>query len=112
MDVVVDAAPAIDAATHQVAYAVTVSPGEQYRLHQVTAYNLDPAARTDFDRGFSMKAGDLYNPEYLTGFLKNNTALQALAGYSFTYKAYADPNTHTVDLVLTFFRGAGLASPR
>jgi outer membrane protein insertion porin family len=112
MDVVVDAAPAIDAAAHQVAYTVTVTPGEQYRLHQVAANNLDPAARADFDRGFLMKAGDLYNPEYVTGFLKNNTALRALDGYSFTYKAYADPNTHTVDLVLTFFRGAGLASPR
>jgi hypothetical protein len=30
MDVVVEAAPAIDAATHQVAYTVTVTPGEQY----------------------------------------------------------------------------------
>jgi outer membrane protein insertion porin family len=78
----------------------------------VTANNLDPAARADFNRGFLMKAGDLYNPEYLAGFLKNNTALRALDGYSFTFKAYADPNTHTVDLVLTFFRGAGLASPR
>jgi outer membrane protein assembly factor BamA len=112
MDVVVEVAPAIDAATHQVAYTVTVTPGEQYRLHQVAANNLDSAARADFDRGFLMKTGDLYNPEYLTGFLKNNTALRALDGYSFTYKAYADPNTHTVDLVLTFFRGAGLASPR
>ena len=76
MDVVVDAAPAIDAAAHQVAYTVTVTPGEQYRLHQVAANNLDPAARADFDRGFLMKAGDLYNPEYVTGFLKNNTPLQ------------------------------------
>ena len=106
IDVVVEAAPAIDAPTHQVAYTVTVSPGEQYRLHQVAANHLDPAARADFDRGFLMKAGDLYNPEYVTGFLKNNTALRALAGYSFTYKAYADPNTHTVDLVLTFVRDA------
>jgi len=112
MDVLVEAAPAIDAASHQVAYTVTVTPGEQYRLHQVIANNLDPAAQADFDRGFLMKAGDLYNPEYVTGFLKNNTALQALAGYSFNYKAFADPNTHTVDLVLAFFRGAGLVPPR
>ena len=96
-----------DPATHQVAYTVSVKPGEQYRVHQVTAENLDPAAQADFDRGFLMKAGELYNPEYVAGFLKNNTALQALLGYSATYKAYADPNTHTVDLVLTFIRGAG-----
>jgi outer membrane protein insertion porin family len=106
MDVIIEAVPTPNPATHQVAYTVTVKPGEQYHLHQITADNLDPAARADFDRGFLMKPGDLFNPDYVTGFLKNNTALQALLGYSASYKAYADPNTHTVDLVLTFFRGA------
>jgi outer membrane protein insertion porin family len=112
MDVIAEATPTVDPSTHQVAYAVTVKPGEQYRIHEVTAKNLDPAAQAEFDRGFLMKAGELYNPEYVTGFLKNNTALQHLVAYSFAYKAYADPNTHTVDLVLTFFRGAGIAAPR
>lgn len=105
MDVAIDAEPGADAATHQVAYTVTVTPGEQYRIHQVIANNLDPEARADFDRGFLMKAGELYNPEYVSGFLKNNTALQKLAGYTATFRAYADPNTHTVDLVLTFVPG-------
>jgi outer membrane protein insertion porin family len=106
MDVVVKATPAADAATHQVAYTVSVKPGEQYRIHQVTTNNLDPAAQADFDRGWRMKTGEIFNPEYVTGFLKNNTALRALESYSASYKAYADPNTHTVDLVLTFVRGA------
>jgi len=105
MDVIVKAAPTSDPATHQVAYTVTVVPGEQYRVHDLIANNLDPAARADFDRGFLMKPGELYNPEYVSGFLKNNTALQALARYSASFKAYADPNTHTVDVVLTFARG-------
>jgi outer membrane protein insertion porin family len=112
MDVVAGAAPSADPVTHQVAYTVSVKPGEQYRIDKVTANNLDSAGQADFDRGFLMKAGELYNPEYLAGFLKSNTALQALAEYSFSYKAFADPNTHTVDLVLTFFRGAGIAAPR
>jgi outer membrane protein insertion porin family len=99
-----NATPRIDDALHQVAYTITVDPGEQYRIHEVTANNLDAAARADFDRGFRMKAGELYNPDYISGFLKNNTALQALAGYSAGYKAYADPNTHTVDLVINFVR--------
>ncbi len=54
-----------------------------------------------------MKPGELYNPEYVAGFLKANTALQALAGYSAGFKAYADPNTHLVDLVITFIPPAG-----
>jgi outer membrane protein insertion porin family len=106
MDVVVEAEPSVDSATHQVAYAVTVKPGEQYRIHELTTNNLDPAAKADFDRGFLMKPGELYNPEYATTFLKKNTALQALKGYSAAFKAYADPNTHTVDLAITFARGA------
>jgi outer membrane protein insertion porin family len=105
MDVIVHAEPKADAPTHQVAYDVTVTPGEQYRIHAVTANGLDPAAQADFDRGFTMKAGELYSPGYVEGFLKNNTAHQALRGYSAAYKAYADPLAHTVDLVLTFVRG-------
>ena len=105
MDVIVEAKPTIDAATHQVAYTVLVTPGEQYRIHEITTNNLDPAAKADFDRGFLMKTGELYNPEYVAGFLKNNTALRALEGYTAAFKAYADPNSHTVDLVLTFVRG-------
>jgi outer membrane protein insertion porin family len=106
MDIIIEAAPTLDPATHQVAYTVTVRPGEQYRIHEVTTNNLDPAAQADFDRGFLMKPGELYNPDYVRGFLKNNTALEALRPYGASYKAYADPNTHTVDLVLTFARAA------
>jgi outer membrane protein insertion porin family len=105
MNVIVKVAPSADVATHQVAYAVSVDPGEQYRIHELTANGLDPAAKADFERGFLMKAGELYNPEYVSGFLKNNTSLRALVGYSAGFKAYANPNTHTVDLVLTFVRG-------
>jgi outer membrane protein insertion porin family len=106
MDVVVNAVPTYDAAAHTVSYAVDVQPGEVYRIHEVTADNLDAAARADFDRGFLMKTGEVYNPDYVAGFLKANTALRALEGYSASFKAYSDPNTHTVDLVITFVRGA------
>ena len=58
--------------------------------------------RADFDRGVLMNAGELYNPEYVANFIENNTALRALAGYSAAFKAYADPNSHTVDVVITF----------
>lgn len=106
MDVIVKAAPSVDVVTHKVAYAVSVDPGEQYRIHELTANGLDPVAQADFERGFLMKTGELYNPEYVSGFLKSNTSLRALEGYSAAFKAYANPNTHTVDLVLTFVRGS------
>jgi outer membrane protein insertion porin family len=107
MDVIAEAHPAIDLAAHQVAYTVTVKAGEQYRVHQVTTHGLDPAAQADFDRGFKMKEGDLFNPDYIRSFFVKNPELKALVPYGGSYKAYADPNTHTVDVVLTFARGAG-----
>jgi outer membrane protein assembly factor BamA len=108
-DVSVAATPQEDAATHQVAYTVTVTPGELYRIKTITPNGLDAAEQADFDKGFTMKAGDIYNPEYLQAFyqkafLENNTALRKLAEFNFSYKAYADPSTHTVDLVLNFAR--------
>jgi outer membrane protein assembly factor BamA len=42
MDVIVKATPTPNAATHQVAYVVSIVPGEQYRIHELTANNLDP----------------------------------------------------------------------
>jgi len=106
MDVIVASNANPDNTTHVVAYNVTVVPGEQYRIKEITANNLDPAAHADFDRGFLMKTGELYNPEYVATFLKKNTALRALEGYSAAFKAYADPNTHTVDVVINFVRAA------
>ena len=106
MDVIINSSPTVDTTAHTVAYNVTVTPGEQYHVHQVTAKGLDPAAQADFNRGYLMKEGTLYNPEYLATFLKNNTALHALDGYAAGFKAYANPTDHTVDVVITFVRGA------
>lgn len=102
MDVVVQAVPAVDAAAHQVAYTVKVTPGEQYRMNEVTANNLGPTARAEFDNLFAMKAGELYNPSYVFEFQKAHPGFPSLAGYN----AYADPNNHTVNLVLTFAGGS------
>jgi hypothetical protein len=98
--------------THQVAYTVTVTPGEQYRLHQVswrtTSIPLPaPTSIADFDEG-----GRTLQPRVRLRLPEEQHRAAGTGRYSASYKAYADPNTHTVDLVLTFFRGAGLASPR
>ena len=107
IDVFVEPGASLDTTAHTVSYNITVVPGEQYHLRSVTPLNLSPAAQKDFDTGWRMKPGDLYNAEYVTSFLKNNTALQALNGYSAGFKASADPQTHLVDLTITFVRGAG-----
>ena len=110
MDVIIKADPAFDPGASTVAYTVAVTPGEPYHLKDITANGLDPAARADFDKYFLEHPGDAYNPIYVAGFIKNNTALKSLAPYSGMYKAYAHPDTHTVDLVLTFAGGGGQQS--
>ena len=106
LDVIVDAHPAPDQAAHTVDYNITVTPGMPYRIHEVKTEGLDAAAKADFDRGFLLRPGEIYNPEYVAGFLKNNSALKALTGYAAAYKASADPSTHTVDLLMNFFKGS------
>lgn len=100
MDVVVDSGAVLDTAAHTVAYKVKVAPGEQYRVAEIHVTGLNPAAQTEFDHGWLMRAGELYNVEYVNGFLANNTALRALGKYTFAYRAVADPQKHTVVLTL------------
>ena len=105
LDVAINSNPKPDPTATTVAYTITVAPGEPYRIHEITAQNLTGAAKADYDRGFLMKSGDVYNPAYITNFLKNNTALRALEGYTAAFKTYADPATHQVDVVITWFAG-------
>jgi outer membrane protein insertion porin family len=106
MDMTIVAKPTLDAAAHTVAYDVTFSPGEQYRIKDLTVNNLDATAQASFDRAFSMKAGELYNPDYVANFLGQKKTLAAIAGYTGNYTAYAHPVTHTVDLVISYVRMA------
>ncbi|WP_260705060.1 POTRA domain-containing protein [Edaphobacter flagellatus] len=107
-DVKVQAPASLDKATHHVSYTVHVVPGEQYRLHSVKAEGLSDVQRKEFDSAWRMNPGDFYDVNYLTTFLNKNTALRSLNGYSATYKAFSDPNTHLVDLVITFVKGGTL----
>jgi outer membrane protein assembly factor BamA len=105
MDVIVKADPTYDEAAHTIAYAVSVVPGEQYRVHDLQVQGLDAAAKAEFDAHFAMKQGEVFNPYYVLGFTTHNADLKTLRGYAGNFKAYADPNTHTVDVVISFFPG-------
>jgi len=104
MDITVVAKPRFDMVKHEVAYAVSFSPAEQYHVKDLVANNLDPAAEADFDRLFLMKSGELYNPEYVQNFLTKKAPSTALAAYTGNYTAFAHPVTHTVDLAISFVR--------
>jgi outer membrane protein insertion porin family len=107
LDAYVDAHPQKDAAAHTVSYALSVTPGEIYHLKSVTPVNLSAAAQQDFDRGWLLKPGAVYDPLYTAKFLTSNTALRNLAGYRASFQAAADSQTHLVDLTINFVRAGG-----
>lgn len=104
MDVVVTASPHLDVASHEVAFTVAATAGEQYKLRKVTSVGLSDAQQKDFDKAWKMGPGDVFNEGYASGFLTNNSALQSFAGYYARFKTIADPDAHTVELVMTFIR--------
>ena len=107
-DAKVQAPATLDSATHHVAYTIRVVPGDQYRLRSIKFNGLSEAQSKELNSAWRMKPGDFYDVNYMTEFLKQNSALQTLRGYSATYKAISDPDTHLVDLTLTFGKGGSL----
>ncbi len=98
----------IDRATHHVAYTIQVVPGPQYHLHTLKVVGLTDEQHKQFDAAWKMQPGDLYDTTYMTGFLTRKETPQALLGYSATYRALSDPDTHLVELTITFVKGGTL----
>ena len=110
IDVVVTATPNLDNTSHQVAFTIAAIAGEQYKLHQVTPVGLSAAQQKDFTSAWKMHPGDIFDEGYASSFLKNNSAIASFNGYSAKFNTVADPDAHTVDLVMTFSKGGNLNS--
>jgi outer membrane protein insertion porin family len=104
MEVAVDPTPIRDTATHSVAYSFQAVPGAQYRVRSVQSLNLPPRQQQEFDRGWQMKAGDIYDADYIKTFLTKNTALRSFEGYNADFTTKADTETHLVDITIKFVR--------
>jgi outer membrane protein insertion porin family len=102
LDIYILTHPVPDAAAHTVAYTLEPVPGDVYHLRTVTPKGLSPEALQEFNAAWRMKPGDVYNPTYVPEFIHNNTALKHLSTYAGSFQASADPQTHQVDLTLTF----------
>ncbi|WP_047496087.1 POTRA domain-containing protein [Terriglobus sp. TAA 43] len=103
----VDAAivPALkaDTANHTVAYELTISPGQVYHVDSVHITGLSGQARKDFDANWKLKAGAVWDSIYAEKFLQNNSALRSLDPYTAKFDSVAHPETHTVNVTITFF---------
>jgi outer membrane protein insertion porin family len=103
-DVIVSSAKSVDASANSVSYTLSVTPGDMYHIRTLTTINLTPAQQADFNRGWTLKAGDIFDSEYITNFLTQNTALRSFEGYSASFKATRDSESHLVDVIVTFAR--------
>ena len=102
MDVYILPHPILDAATHTVAYTLTVTPGNVYHLHSLNVTGLSPQARAVLDADLHLKPGDPYSDLAVNAFLIHHVAQPLFRSYNPTYRAVGDPQTHLVDLTLTF----------
>jgi outer membrane protein insertion porin family len=102
LDVYVLPHPVLDAATHTAAYTLTVAPGDVYHLHAVTVDGLSPQARALFDADWPMKPGDPYSDLAVNAYLIKHAAQPLFRTYGPSFRAVGDPQTHLVDLTLTF----------
>ena len=108
IDAKITASAEIDHAAHTAAYTVHVSPGEQYRVQTVDMLGLTSEQRAEIASAWRLHKGDIFDAEYISTFLKKNTALRSLAGYSATFKTVADTDTHLVVVTITFMKGGVL----
>jgi outer membrane protein assembly factor BamA len=102
MDVYVLPHPVSDANTHTVAYSFEAVPGAVYRLHSVTINGLPDKQRALFQANWPMKPGDPYSDLAVADYLAKYVAQPVFRQYDAAFKAVGTPDTHQVDLTLTF----------
>jgi len=102
IDVYVLPNPVTDATAHTVAYTFTAVPGAVYSLHTLTVNGLPDSARTLFQSNWPMKPGDPYSDLAVADYLTKYVAQPIFREYNAGFKAAGNPETHQVDLTLTF----------
>ena len=101
--------PAFHPEQHLVDYSITVTPGETYRMGELSIHELDDAHKARVLEYWTLRPGDPYDASYAPAFLRKNAEhLHALDGYSATYRQIRHLDTHVVDLEVTFKRDRAL----
>jgi outer membrane protein insertion porin family len=102
MDIYVLPHPAPDAATHTVAYSFEAVPGAVYLLRNVTVTGLPEKERATFQANLPLKLGEPYSDLAVTDYLAKHVAQPVFRQYDAGFRAVAAPDTHQVDLTLSF----------
>jgi outer membrane protein insertion porin family len=88
---------------HTVSYQITVAEGDQFRMGTLHITGLDPLVQEQLQKNWKLKAGDPYDSEYLSAFLKQNSELINGRGQAKSLKFVQSPTADKhVDVTLQF----------
>jgi outer membrane protein assembly factor BamA len=104
--------PQLNDAAGTVSYTVDVAPGPVYRLGFVRFDNVTDGMRRELMRNWQMMPGDVFDKTYVSQFIfkaqQQDPKLRlALLGVKASINASADPQTHTVNLVIRLSQSPG-----
>jgi outer membrane protein insertion porin family len=92
----------LDAKSGSASYTFSVNPGPQYTLRSISIQGLPPDVQKEFEAAWTIKPGDVYDENYLLNFINNHPSIKSLKAYTFDYNRSTVPDSHMVDLVITF----------
>lgn len=101
--------PQLDDAAATVSYNVEIDPGPVYRLGFVKFDNVSDQLRAVLTHYWQMMPGDVFDENYVSQFLytaeqQDAELRRSLAGVKTKFDATADPQTHTVNVVIRLSR--------
>jgi outer membrane protein assembly factor BamA len=110
LDAKIMAPPAVDRASHQVAYTIGVVPGPQYRFRSIHWAGVgDPQAK-ELDAAWRMKTGEIYDSTYFKRFCASMDFAKIIAQnmtpghqhYNVSINEKRDASALMVDVTVTF----------
>jgi outer membrane protein insertion porin family len=102
------APPVIDRTAHQVAYTISVEPGSQYHFKSITFLGVSDEQTKQLNSAWKLHPGDIFDITYIPKFFSQTGAILG-PGYRIGVTQKQDPSALTVDLTVTFTRGASPA---
>jgi len=113
LDVAVQSQPVFDDARRQVACAIRIVEGDEFRMGKLDIAGLDPAVAERVKGLWQLAEGDVFDASYLSRFLPDARARlrEALAPFkSVEVRTRRDSRALTIDVVVTFMAAAQTAA--
>jgi outer membrane protein assembly factor BamA len=103
-DVEIEPHPILDRNNALVSYHLDVIPGPIYHLRSLTVERLNAEQERKARELLSMRPGDIYLDEAISGLYHKIANEPLFKGYSLTYSMKRDKAASVIDLSLSFFK--------